>query len=330
MSNHFSADFLKFPGDDRRLDLTDLFVFPSPQNPEKTMLIIASNPTSAPPPIEATATGHEFYPGAFYRINIDTDGDALADIAFTFTFSEYENDAQTGRASYATGPEAQEAGAPGRVVAESFPVSFDGIVEPVALEDPGQIRLFAGLRSDPFFADVEGALHGLKWTGHDDFAGNDVDCIALEVPTELLGSDPVIGVWASISRYRDGMLEQMDRGGHPTMNPFINPDGDKNLYNARQPVDDVANYLVPWSKVLEKGGYSPTEARQAALELVPDILRYDRTKPVAYPNGRKPIDDVYSHRFGWLSHGKVPPTGLTPHTDLLWDFPCLGQPNLKA
>ena len=27
MSNHFSADNLKFPGDDRRLDFTDLFVF---------------------------------------------------------------------------------------------------------------------------------------------------------------------------------------------------------------------------------------------------------------------------------------------------------------
>ena len=29
MSNHFSADKLKFPGDDRRLDLTDVFVFES-------------------------------------------------------------------------------------------------------------------------------------------------------------------------------------------------------------------------------------------------------------------------------------------------------------
>jgi hypothetical protein len=29
MSNHFSADNLKFPGDDRRLDLTDMFVFRS-------------------------------------------------------------------------------------------------------------------------------------------------------------------------------------------------------------------------------------------------------------------------------------------------------------
>ena len=34
MSNHFSADNLKFPGDDRRLDLTDVFVFPAPASPE--------------------------------------------------------------------------------------------------------------------------------------------------------------------------------------------------------------------------------------------------------------------------------------------------------
>jgi hypothetical protein len=30
MSNHFRAAYLQFPGDDARLDLTDLFVFTSP------------------------------------------------------------------------------------------------------------------------------------------------------------------------------------------------------------------------------------------------------------------------------------------------------------
>ena len=35
MSNHFSADKLKFPGDDRRLDLTDVFVFPATASPEQ-------------------------------------------------------------------------------------------------------------------------------------------------------------------------------------------------------------------------------------------------------------------------------------------------------
>jgi hypothetical protein len=216
------------------------------------------------------------------------------------------------------------------VLAQSVPVSFDGDVRPVLVDDPGQIRLFAGLRSDPFFADVEGALHGLKWTGHDDFADNNVDCIALEVPTELLGPGPVMGVWASISRHSDGVLEQLDRGGNPSMNPFINPDGEKNLYNSRQPADDVANYLVPWSQLLEKSGYTPAEATEAALAFLPDILRYDRTRPVAYPNGRKLIDDVYSYRFGWLTHGKVPPTGLSPHGDLLGHFPYLGPPTPKV
>jgi hypothetical protein len=71
MSNHFSPDNLKFPGDDRRLDLTDVFMFTSADDPDKTVLIMDSNPTSAPPPV----TGPEFYPGAVYWINIDTDGD---------------------------------------------------------------------------------------------------------------------------------------------------------------------------------------------------------------------------------------------------------------
>jgi hypothetical protein len=189
------------------------------------------------------------------------------------------------------------------------------------------IRLFAGARSEPFFADVEGALHGFAWTGHDDFAGNSVLSIALEVPDDLLGAGPVIGVWASISLRRDGVLTQMDRGGNPTINPFINPDGEKDLYNSRQPADDVANYLGPWSKILENNGYPPDEARQEALTVLPDILRYDRTRPAAYPNGRTPTDDVYSMRFAWLSHGKIPPTGLKPHDDLLHEFPYLGLPN---
>ena len=46
MSNHFSADNLKFPGDDRRLDLTDVFVFPAPASPNTTCCTAT---TPAPP-----------------------------------------------------------------------------------------------------------------------------------------------------------------------------------------------------------------------------------------------------------------------------------------
>ena len=46
MSNHFSADNLKFPGDDRRLDLTDVFVFPAPAARPTTCFTVT---TPAPP-----------------------------------------------------------------------------------------------------------------------------------------------------------------------------------------------------------------------------------------------------------------------------------------
>ena len=254
MSNHFSADYLKSPGDDRRLDITDVFVFKSSKDPDKMMLIVNSNPT-APAPAPIQARGPEFYPGAVYRINVDTDGDAHADVAFTFTFSQYQDGRQTGTAWYATGPAARNPEPAGQVLADSFPVNFDGMAPPV---QTGPVRLLAGRRSDPFFADVEGTLHGFAWTGHDDFAGNNVSSLVLEVPAGMLFAGPQIGVWASISRRRgDGTLEQMDRGGNPTLNPFINPDGEKDLYNSRQPADDVANYLEPWSQVLEKPATRP-------------------------------------------------------------------------
>jgi len=54
MSNHFSADNLTFPGDDRRLDLTDLFVFAAPASPEHHHALLhrhhpGTSPTSARP-----------------------------------------------------------------------------------------------------------------------------------------------------------------------------------------------------------------------------------------------------------------------------------------
>ena len=234
MSNHFSADYLKSPGDDRRLDITDVFLFKSSKDPSKLVLIMDSNPT-VPDPAPNPDRGPEFYPGAVYRINIDTDGDAHADAAFTLTFSDYEDGSQTGTAWYATGDQARQPGTAGERLTTSLPVSFDGTVQPL---QAGPARLFAGWRSDPFFADLEGTVHNFQWTGQDHFAGNNVSTIALEVPADLFGTGGQIGVWASISRRRDdGTLEQMDRGGNPTINPFINPDGEKDRYNSRQPVE---------------------------------------------------------------------------------------------
>ncbi|WP_127503931.1 DUF4331 family protein [Actinoplanes solisilvae] len=325
MSNHYSAANLRFPGDDARLDFTDLFVFASPDDPGKTVLIIDLNPyttgMSAMPPFLMKA---DLHPDAIYRINIDTDGDAQAERAFTFVFSECQDGKQTGTAYYATGDDARRAEPSGEVLVADTPVGFDASAEPVVA---GPVRLFIGVRSDPFFADADGSFHGFKWTGQDAFADRNIQSIVLEVPNDMLGPDPLIGVWATVSVRRDGTIVQVDRGGHPTINPFVNPNNVKNEYNLRHPADDLDNYLELWSQLLEKNGYSASEAREAARIVLPDILRYDRNRPTAYPNGRALTDDAFSARFAWLSNGSIEPDGLAPHDDMLTEFPFLGVPN---
>jgi hypothetical protein len=325
MSNHYSAANLRFPGDDARLDFTDLYAFTSPDDPGRTVLIIDVNPfttgMSAMPPFLMKS---EFHPDGIYRINIDTDGDAQADGAFTFVFSQLKDGTQTGTAYYASGSEARRPGPVGDVLIAGTPVGFDAGAAPVTA---GPVRLFIGVRSDPFFADADGAFHGFQWTGQDAFADRNILSIALEVPNDMLSTDPGIGVWATVSVRRDGEIIQVDRGGHPTINPFVNPNNIKNEYNLRRPVDDIANYLELWSKLLEEHGYSPAEAKEAALIVLPDILRFDRGQPAAYPNGRALTDDVFSARFAWLTNGSVGPDGLEPHDDMLKEFPYLGVPN---
>jgi hypothetical protein len=190
------------------------------------------------------------------------------------------------------------------------------------------LLLFIGVRSDPFFGDPEGYAHGFQFTGQDAFANKNVLCIALEVPNDMLfGAGPAIGVWATVSLRRDDLLVQVERDGHPSINPLMTPNDAKDEYNVRQPVDDVANYLKPWSEILQDHGYAPDEATAAVLTVLPDILRYDSTRPAAYPNGRLLTDDPFSAAMAFLTHGQVTSSGLRPHDDLLAQFPFLGLPN---
>jgi hypothetical protein len=276
--------------------------------------------------------GEGFHPDAVYRFNIDNDGDALADVAFSFTFSPLEDGRQTGTAYYATGADARAREPSGEILVEATPVSFGATTTPV---QAGACRLFIGKRSDPFFADADGVLHWLadgekgdfQWTGNDLFGSANILSIALEVPNELLGPAPQIGTWVTISLRRDGALVQMDREGNPSFNPILNPDNVKDEFNATDPVDDVRNHLKPLSETLQRHGYTPDEAKAAALTLLPDILHYDGTMPAHYPNGRVPTDDVFSARMIFMVHGQTVPQSVKPHDDLMAVFPFLGVPH---
>ena len=327
MSNHFSAGdlehYFQLPGGDARLDLTDLFVFAAPDRPDRTVLIMNSNPF---------LEGNGFHPDAVYRFNIDSNGDSLADVAFSFTFSELKDGRQTATAHYAVGSDAQSREPLGAVLIQGTPVGFDATAAPV---QAGACRLFIGTRSDPFFADTDGPLHWLvegahglfEWTGKDTFGEANILSIVLEAPNDMLGTDPRIGVWLTISLRQDGKLVPMDRQGNPSFNPILNPPEIKDEFNATDPVDDVEKFLKPMSEVLGRHGYSPDGARAAALTVLPDILHYDRGKPAHYPNGRTTTDDVFSARLIFMVNGQVGPQAIKPHRDLLPEFPFMGIPH---
>src|SRR6266478_8237849 len=79
MSHHASGPNFEFPRGDARLDMTDLFVFPKPGDPSKSIIVLDVHPSfrlDSPKP----TTTEPFAPGALYEIKIDTNGDAITDI----------------------------------------------------------------------------------------------------------------------------------------------------------------------------------------------------------------------------------------------------------
>ncbi|MFJ2577491.1 DUF4331 family protein [Kitasatospora aureofaciens] len=318
MSHHLSGPNLRSPRGDARLDLTDVFAFPASDAPHRTVLIMNVNPYA---PTQAA----EFHPDAVYRLNVDNDGDNRADVAYSFTFSNPNTGGQAVTVHRATGAAAQQHDATGEVLFADVPVAFGDA--PVVIEKNG-CKLSVGLRSDPFFADLEGIVNNVTWTGKDAMAGANVFGIALEVPDADLGPDPAIGVWARVSLRENGQLTSVDRGAHPSLTAYFNAEEVKDAYNAGEPADDWDTYREAWTAVLQHTGDYTTVAATETLKLVlPDILRYDRSRPAAYPNGRTLVDDVTSARLTMVSGGKITSDHIPPHTDLLPTFPHLGHPH---
>ncbi|MEV6973039.1 DUF4331 family protein [Kitasatospora sp. NPDC093806] len=318
MSHHLSGPNLRSPRGDARLDLTDVFAFPAAGAPGRTVLIMNVNPF-------APTQGTEFHPDAVYRLNVDNDGDHRADVAYSFTFSQPSTGAQSVTVHRATGAAAQKHEAGGDVLFADVPVAFGTTPHVV---EAGGYKLSVGLRSDPFFADLEGIVNNFTWTGKDAMGETNVFGIALEVPDADLGPDPAIGVWARVSLHENGQLTSIDRGAHPSLTAYFNAEEVKDAYNAGEPADDWANYREPWTAVLQHtGDYTTASATETLKIILPDILRYDRARPAAYPNGRTLTDDVTSARLTMVSGGKITSDHIPPHTDLLPTFPHLGHPH---
>src|SRR5215211_578945 len=164
------------PNLDPRTDITDLYVFQKPGDPSKSILILNVNPEA---PTRANAFDHQ----ASYELKIDHNGDFEPEIAFHVLFSPLDEDQQTATVYGAIGEAARDAGPVGEVIIQLAPVSLGG---EAVITSSGDYRFFAGLRSEPFFADPDGFVNNMQWTGHDGWAGKNIFSIVLEVPNSEL------------------------------------------------------------------------------------------------------------------------------------------------
>jgi hypothetical protein len=322
MSHHYSGPDFSFPHGDARLDFTDLYAFPKPGDTGKSIVIMNVHPSAGENPAGLTTT-EPFAAEALYELKIDTDGDAIADIAYRVRFSAFERGVQTGIVRRIDGPQAAGTDDGGRVIVDGAPVSMG---REARVTQAGDIRFFAGWRSDPFFCDVEGAKNNLQFTGDDFFADKDVCSIVLEVPNSALGAKEV-RLWARTLTPGDGGgWIQVERGARPAQAVILVEERDD--YLGGEPAHDE-RFLAAFAHALEHTGkYTPAEAKRVAGTLLPDVLCYDPTRPASFPNnGRTLTDDAFDSFIRVLTNGKVTEDKVGPHGDLLHEFPFLGPPH---
>jgi uncharacterized protein DUF4331 len=322
MSHHASGPNFAFPRGDARLDLTDLYAFPKPGDPGKSILVFNVHPSVGVNPPGPT-TKEPFAPGALYEIKIDTDGDAIADICYRARFRSGDDGRQTATLRRMQGPPGTGACDEGEVIVEGAPVS---IGQEAVVTKAGDCSLFVGWRSDPFFFDTNGFFNKMQFTGEDFFADKNVCGIVLELPNSALGTN-VLGLWArTLDKTGEGWI-QADRGGRPMQAVFLTGE-QKEAYLNGTPADDDRFIGVFAHELEHTGGYTPQDARAVARKLLPDILSYDPQRPASFPhNGRTLTDDVVDAFLSMLTNGRVTGDKVGPHGDLLEQFPYLAPPH---
>ena len=298
-SSHREAPLIT---EDPVADITDLYAFVSPDDTSMVTLVMNVNPFEDP---AGGPNFHKFGDDVRYRFNIDVNGDAKEDFEYDFRFATKVKNPKT--FLYNTGQvttlddadlnvvqtysvyeddelrdEESTIGknlvvAPANVGKRSTPDYEANLGAAAVTELSNGMKVFAGPRDDPFFADLGkifdlGSLGPFQPAhlipteaepGEDYVAMKNVHTIALQIPvshlTEVAG-DPVIGVWATTFRRATqtrrsngtqkvgGDWVQISRLGMPLVNEVVVPLGAKDLFNSSRPRSDgqfAASVLNP-------------------------------------------------------------------------------------
>lgn len=229
-----------------RMDINDVYVFPGGGGADNSRITLVM--TTSSPIVPSNNAGAKFDHNLLYQFKIDNTGDAVEDLVLQVTF---DSTANNGRVVNLRGPAAP----PSVMDADGTPLPRGGTASAVMRNAAipslvggatdqtltlntaaGPIQLFAGLRDDPFFIDLEqtfrilpdrkpvsGPLAALPESPtatafrgaaapFDVSRGAPVDiltaikantlAIVVELPVALLapGATKKIGVWGTISR----------------------------------------------------------------------------------------------------------------------------------
>lgn len=323
------------------LDVQDFYAFLSPSDPDKLVLVMTVNGFAQGP----TAHTYLFSDHGRYLFHIDNDGDARADHAIALRFSREEF---------------AQFQSPGEFTSQKFfagftmrphvlfgtttpgtPV-FDRPIDPVIAERGG-VRVFAGLRDDPFFFDVvdsDRTFAGMQprfASGKDRFAGYNTSAIVVEIPLLSVYRGHPLGLWATVDeRGSDGRWRQVQRVGNPAVKGVYIPDHMSARFNATQPHQDP----VLFRRVVERRARSLFRLDDATVEqlvgiLVPDVLKLDPTRPLESPNGRALDDDLdlmfWFNLYAPIAYAPGDLDGVH-HNDVpnLETFPYLAPPHVVA
>ena len=346
-SNHDDGE-LDLKG--RALHTTDFFVFrEQDQNPaasaDDLVFIMNVNPRSLP------RQTYDFSTNAQYDIHVTraAGNDAMptgkTDALLRFEFGAPAKDGS--QAIKVTAMRDGVTGASTMGAARTTPLGAAGapIVTPVNVAG-GTISVFAGLREDPFFFDVEqffrvraGALGmgpkvGFRTPGYDFTAGYNVLSIAARVPRAWLAgssSATTFDAWTTVSVGG----KQVARLARPAIGEGlltttayqnalngVGPGFEAAALAGHKPEADAAGPIVAEAKhTLMAFGNDDKRATALLLAFLPDVMRIDTTGPSGYAaalnskgspiRGRKITDDVIHITLSVVTNGAVKTDNVT-------------------
>jgi hypothetical protein len=325
----------------RNLNLTDLYVFrEKDQNPNAAdgdlVFVMNTNPRSL------ARQQYYFSNNARYEFNVtrvannDDTPTGKADVTLRFEFSAPNNNQQ--QAIKVTAIRDGRAIA-SRETLRTTPLNPDPGAAPtvnqVSLGDT-KLAVFAGLREDPFFFDVEQFFRvraGLLNLGPKadfrspdkavDFAtGYNVNAIAVRVPIKFLqGNKPTttFDVWQTISVPgqfgRISGFQQFERLARPAINEGLIVTNDfLNAFNQIPPSADLSNAAAPVRaeavRTLKALGNNDDRVAALAGAFLPDVMRIDTTKPSGYRADQNSVNAKLSPITGRLLKDDVVDTTL--------------------